>query len=54
MEIRFYLDPETGLPHIFGHGVTEADVEQILRKPNEDGPSSGTSRQAVGQAVGGR
>jgi len=54
LEIRFYLDPETGLPHIFGHGVTEADVEQILRKPNEDGPSSGTSRQAVGQAVGGR
>ncbi len=23
MEIRFYIDPETGLPHIFNHGVTE-------------------------------
>lgn len=54
MEIRFYLDPETDLPHIYGHGVTEADVERILRRPDEDGPSSGASRQAVGQAVGGR
>ena len=54
MEIRFYLDPETGLPHLFRHGVTEADVEQVLRRPDEDGPSSGSSRQAVGQALGGR
>ncbi|MGA7495685.1 MAG: hypothetical protein WBX00_03070 [Isosphaeraceae bacterium] len=22
MDIRFYLDPDTGLPHIYGHGVT--------------------------------
>jgi len=54
LEIRFYLDPETDLPHIYGHGVTEADVGQILRRPDEDGPSSGSSRQAVGQGVGGR
>ncbi len=54
MDIRFYLDPETGLPHIYGHGVTEADVERILRRPGEDGPSSGSSRQAIGQAHGGR
>jgi hypothetical protein len=30
MEIRFYLDPETGLPHIYEHGVTEEEVEQVL------------------------
>ena len=54
MDIRFYLDPETGLPHIYGHGVTETDVERVLRRPGEDGPSSGNSRQAVGQAKGGR
>ena len=31
MEVRFYLDPETDLPHIYGHGVTENEVEQVLR-----------------------
>jgi hypothetical protein len=54
VDIRFYLDPDTGLPHIYGHGVTEADVERILRTPGEDGPSSGGSRQAIGQGEGGR
>jgi hypothetical protein len=54
VDIRFYLDPDTGLPHIYGHGVTEDDVERVLRRPGEDGPSSGGSRQAVGQAEGGR
>jgi hypothetical protein len=42
------------LPHIYGHCVSEADVERVLRRPGEDGPSSGGSRQAVGQAHGGR
>lgn len=54
MEIRYYLDPDTGLPHISGHGVTEAEVGRVLRRPTEDGPSSGGSRQALGQAEGGR
>lgn len=54
MEIRYYLDPETGLPHIYGHGVTEAEVERVLRRVGEDGPSSGGSRQAVGPSEGGR
>ncbi len=54
MEIRYYLDPDTGLPHIYGHGVTEAEVERVLSRPGEDGPSSGGSRQALGQTQGGR
>jgi hypothetical protein len=33
MEVRFYVDRETGLPHIYNHGVTEAEVLQVLRKP---------------------
>ena len=33
MEIRFYEDPETGLPHIYGHRVTEEEVRQVLRAP---------------------
>jgi hypothetical protein len=32
MELRFWTDPETGLPHIFNHGVTEEEVRQVLGK----------------------
>jgi hypothetical protein len=31
MELRFGIDPETVLPHIFDHGVTEAEVRQVLK-----------------------
>ena len=33
MEVRYFRDPDTGLPHIYNHGVTEAEVLQVLRKP---------------------
>ena len=29
MNIRFYSDPETGLPHIYNHGVTKDEVEDV-------------------------
>jgi hypothetical protein len=29
MDIRYFIDPETGLPHIYRHGVTEEDVEDV-------------------------
>lgn len=54
MEIRYYINPVTGLPHIYEHGFMEADVERVLRCPGEEGPVSGGARQAVGQAEGGR
>jgi hypothetical protein len=54
MDIRYYLDPDTGQRHIYDHGVTEAEVEWILAHPGEDGPSSGDSRQALGQTQAGR
>jgi hypothetical protein len=54
MEIRYYLDPDTGLPHIHAHGVTESDVERVFRRPGEDRPSTGGTRQALGQGIGGR
>ncbi len=54
MDVRYYIDPATGLPHIYDHGVTEAEVERILNRPGEDGPSTGGSRMAVGQTNGGR
>jgi len=54
MEIRFYRDPETGLPHIFNHDITEAEAEWILAHPAEDGASADWSRQALGQTADGR
>lgn len=54
MDVRYYRDPETGVPHIYDHGVTEDEVEWILAHPSEDGPSSRGSRQAVGQTKNGR
>ena len=54
MEVRYYRDPETGLPHIFDHGVTEAEAEWILAHPAEDEACSGSSRQSLGQTIHGK
>ena len=48
MEVRYFRDPETELPHIFDHGVTEAEAERILAHPSEDGPSPLVARIATG------
>jgi hypothetical protein len=54
MELRFYEDPETGLPHIYGHGITEREVEQVLRGHGEDIPGTRGSRQKIGATSAGR
>ena len=54
MEIRFYLDRETGLPHINGHGVNEEEVRQVLRGSGEDLSASKGSRMKLGRASAGR
>jgi hypothetical protein len=54
MEIRFYVDPETGEPHINSHGVGEDEVGDVLAKPLEDRPGREDSRIAVGQTREGR
>lgn len=54
MEIRYHLDPDTGLPHISGHGVTEAEVQYVFRHPGEDRPGRDDSRHALGQTAAGR
>ncbi len=54
MNIRFYIDPETRLPHIYNHDVRENEVEDVLRKPGEDRPGKVNSRIAIGQTKGGR
>ena len=54
MNIRYYLDPTTGQPHILEHGVNEDEVEDVLETPGEDRPGRDGSRIAVGQTRGGR
>lgn len=54
MKLRFYIDPETELPHIYEHDVDENEVESILRSPGEDRPGRNSSRIAIGQTRTGR
>jgi hypothetical protein len=54
MKIRFYIEPETRLPHIYSHNVREDEVEDVLRKPGEDRPGKENSRIAIGQTNAGR
>ncbi|MCI0376623.1 MAG: DUF4258 domain-containing protein [Gemmataceae bacterium] len=54
MELRFYIDPETDLPHIADHGVTQEEVRQVLSRPEEDRAGTEGSRVALGQTAAGR
>ena len=54
MELRFWNDPETGLPHMFDHGVTEDEVAQVLRRPGLNVRGGGNSRWIMGQTSAGR
>jgi hypothetical protein len=54
MELRFWEDPETGLPHIHEHGVTEEEVRQVLSRPGLNQRSKGDSRSIMGQTSSGR
>ena len=54
MKTRFYIDPETGDPHIHKHGVTEEEAEEVLFNPGEDRPGDRGSRVAIGQTRAGR
>ena len=54
MNLRFYIDPETGQPHIYRHAVSEAEAADVLRRPLEDRPGREGARVAVGQTHDGR
>jgi len=51
---RFYIDPATGSPHIYGHDVDEDEVIQVLERPDEDRNGREGSRLALGQTDSGR
>jgi hypothetical protein len=54
MNIRFYLDPETGEPHIYGHGVVEDEVTDVIENAGEDRTGQEGTRVALGQTSAGR
>ena len=54
MRVRFYIDRESGEPHIHGHGVSEREVRDVLGRPLEDRQGREGSRVALGQTSSGR
>jgi hypothetical protein len=54
MDFRYHIDSDTGLPHIYGHGVSEVEVEHVIRHPGEDRAGRDGSRHALGQTAAGR
>lgn len=54
MKTRYYIDPETDLPHIYRHNVSESEVEEILARPGEDRLGEKGSRVALGRTSGGK
>ena len=54
MEIRFYIDPATDEPHIYGHRISEEEAIDVLEAPSEDRPGQDGARVAMGQTHAGR
>jgi len=54
VEVRYYIDPETSSPHIYNHGVSENEVEDVLNRPGEDRPGVSGTRVAIGQTEAGK
>ena len=54
MDVRFYIDPETGMPHVHRHDVDESEVEEVLARPGEDRLGAQGARVAIGQTIEGR
>jgi hypothetical protein len=54
MELRFYIDPDSGEPHIYRHHVAEGEAEDVLRRPTEYRAGHDGARVAIGQTRAGR
>ena len=52
MNIRFYVDPETGIPHVYRHSVNEDEVADVLANPGEDRLGREGARIAIGKLRG--
>lgn len=54
MNVRYFVDSESGLPHIYKHNVQETEVEKVVSSPGEDRPGKEGSRVAIGRTAEGR
>jgi hypothetical protein len=54
MEVRFHYDPDTELPHIYNHGVTEDEVLEIFRGAPMQLRGQRGALFALGQTFAGR
>jgi len=54
MDVRYLYDADSGLPHVYNHGVTESEVEEVLTGAGEDIRGRQNSRIKVGQTSAGR
>ena len=54
MEVRYYVNPMTGRPHVLDHSVTEDEVEFVLATSDDDRRGTGSSRICTGPTHGGR
>jgi hypothetical protein len=48
------VDPQTDLPHIYSHDVSELEVEEVLDRAVEDHLGNEGSRIAIGSTSTGR
>ena len=44
MQLRFYIDPETGVAHIYRHDMSESDAEEVVANAREDRPGRDGAR----------
>ncbi len=54
MRLRFYINPRTGEPHIYDHGVNEDEVGDVLENPTDTVPGREGTTIALGQTAAGR
>jgi hypothetical protein len=54
MQVRFFIDPDTGFAHCETHGVYPEEALDILRGPSYQGPGKNGTRVAEGQTRNGR
>lgn len=54
MRLRFYINPQTGQPHIHDHNVDEDEVADVLDAPIETIPGRDGSTISFGQTAAGR
>jgi hypothetical protein len=54
LNIRYNIDVETDLPHVYRHNVSKQEVEDVLQGPLENRPGEGKSRVLIGRTRQGR